>query len=326
MKKAIAFALLAVALACSDGPSSPSSPSPNPSPTPPPTPGSRVTLSGRVYAASDAPEHYPAGNSLSARVFIAEGVNAGREVSSANGGYRLTDLEPGTMTLHFSTSGYRDELRTVDVRTDTTLDVGLEPGPWPGFVVSGNITTEWGELIPDVGVEAVRDGRVFGGGSRPPIGSGVSYWISTLPAGDYVLRVRKGGYDDPQPRVTVDRDIRLDIVLKRVKVLLFGTVREAAPCAGAIQDVRVEIVSGPDAGLAATTTASGYRTQKVLNWGQFRVRASKAGYVPVEVAMNVPFPGASCEVGNPEYPGCTYIYAPSEIERNFVLQRTNSCS
>jgi hypothetical protein len=124
MKKAIAFALLAVALACSDGPSSPS---PNPSPTPPPAPGQRVTLSGRVYAAADAPDHYPAGNSLSARVYIAEGVNAGREVSSAGGGYRLTDLEPGTMTLHFSTSGYVDQLRTVDVRTDTTLDVGLDP-------------------------------------------------------------------------------------------------------------------------------------------------------------------------------------------------------
>ena len=285
-----------------------------------------MTLSGRVYAAADAPDHYPAGNSLSARVLIAEGVNAGREVSSAGGVYRLTDLEPGTMTLHFSTSGYKDQLRTVDLRTDTTLDVGLEPGPWPGFVISGNITTEWGELIHDPGVEAVRDGRVYGGGSRPPAGTGVSYWIPTLPAGDYVLRVIKGGYENPQPSVTLTGDTRLDIVLKRVKILLFGTVREAAPCSGAIQDARVEIVSGPDAGFAVTTTASGYRTQKIINWGKFSVRASKAGYVPVAVTMDLPFPGASCEVGNPEYPGCSYIHAPSEIERNFVLQRTNSCS
>jgi hypothetical protein len=286
-----------------------------------------VTLSGRVYAAADGGAgHYPAGSTLSARVFIAEGVNAGREVSSAGGGYRLTDLEQGTMTLHFSTSGYKDELRTVDVRADTTLDVGLEPGPWPGFVISGNITTEWGELIGDVGVEAVRDGRVYGGGARPPVGSGVSYWISTLPAGEYILRVRKGGYQDPQPMVTLDRDTRLDIVLTRVKVLLFGSVHEAPPCVGAIQDARVEMVRGPDTGFAVTTTASGYRTQRVLNWGKFTVRASKAGYVPVEVTRDVPFPGAACEIGNPEYPRCSYIVAPSEIEQNFVLQRTGSCS
>src|SRR5512145_2726672 len=104
MKKAIALALLALALACSDrtggqtGPSPTPPSSPSPTPTPTPTPGARVTLSGRVYAAAAAPDHYPAGNSLSARVFIAEGVNAGREVSSAGGGYRLTDLEQGTMT------------------------------------------------------------------------------------------------------------------------------------------------------------------------------------------------------------------------------------
>src|SRR6266850_2192155 len=181
MRKAFVLALFAVALACSDrtgvqtGPSTipPSSP-----PTPPPP--SRVVLSGRVYAAaSGGPDHYPSGSALSARVLIVEGVNAGRETSSVYGGYKLADLEPGTMTLQFSTSGYKDLRRTVEARADATVDVGLEPGPWPGFVLSGLITTQWGEPIGDVGLEAVHDGRVLGGGSSRQ--SGV-YRIPTLPA------------------------------------------------------------------------------------------------------------------------------------------------
>jgi len=98
-------------------------------------------------------------------------------------------------------------------------------------------------------------------------------------------------------------------------------VREAAPCTGAIEGVEVEVVNGPDTGVGVVSTASGYRTSKNINWGQFRVRAGKTGYVPVEVALDVPFPGSSCD----GLPRCTYEFAPSEIEQNFVLQRTNRC-
>jgi hypothetical protein len=80
----------------------------------------------------------------------------------------------------------------------------------------------------------------------------------------------------------------------------------------------VEVVSGPDAGAGVVSTANGYRTDRRINWGKFRVRATKIGYVPVEVALDVPYPGSSCA-------SCPYIYAPSEIEQNFVLQRTSSC-
>jgi hypothetical protein len=290
-----------------------------------------VVLSGKVYAASSgtAPDHYGAGATIGARVFIVSGVNAGRETYSPSPGYKLTDLEPGVMTLHVSSSGYIDQLLTVDVRTDTTLDVGLEPGPWPGFVISGKITTEWGELINDPGVEATRDGRTYGGGSRPPVGSGVSYRIPTLPAGEYILRVIKWGYVDPQPKVTLTRDTTLDIVLRRVKVLLFGTVREAAPCTGAIEGVEVEVVNGPDTGVGVVSTATGYRTSRTINWGQFRVRASKVGYVPAEMPIEVLPPGWSCETlpRPPESPSCPpgQISAGSDVRQDFILQRTGSC-
>jgi PEGA domain len=327
MRKTFVFALLALALACDrtgeqTGPSTipPSSPAPTPTPTPnpTPTPGPRVVLSGKVYAASSGGvDHYGAGAFISARVFVVSGVNAGRETYSPFPGYKFSDLEPGVMTLHVSSSGYQDQLLIVDVRTDTTLDIGLEPGPWPGFVLSGNITTQWGELINDPGVEAIRDGRVYGGGARPPVGSGVSYRIPTLPAGEYTLRVVKGGYEDPRPTVTVTRDTTLDIVLARVKVLLFGTVREAAPCTGAIEEAEVEIVSGPDIGVGVRSTATGYRTDRRINWGKFRLRATKVGYVPVEVSMDVPYPGSRCF-------SCPFD-APVEVQQDFVLQRTGGC-
>ena len=277
-----------------------------------------MALSGRVYAASaGGPDHYPVGDPISARVFVVSGVNAGRETYSPYPGYRMADLEQGVMTLHVSSSGYTDRLLTVDVRTDTTLDIGLEPAPWPGFVVSGRITTEWGELIDDPGVEAWRDGRVYGGGSRPPVGSGVSYRIPTLPSGEYSLHVIKGGYEDPRPTVTLTRDTTLDIVLKRVKVLLFGTVREAAPCSGAIEGVEVEVVNGPDVGVGVVSTATGYRTSRTINWGRFTLRASKIGYVTVDMAMDVPYPGSRCF-------SCPFV-APVEVEQNLVLRRTGGC-
>jgi hypothetical protein len=308
MRKAIALAFFAFALACSDPP-------PGPSPTPPST--SRVVLSGRVYSASSGgPDHYPVGTSISAGVHIVEGVNAGRGTTSANGGYTLTDLEPGTMTLFISTSGYREVRRTVEVRENTTLDIGLEPGPWPGFVLSGIIREEWGEPVGDVGLEAVKDGRVFGGDARNSDQPG-GYRIPTLPVGDYLVRVRKGGYLDPQNRVTVNGDTTFDFVISRSRILLFGRVNEAPPCTGAIEGVEVEVVTGPDGGAGVVTTASGYRTSRTINWGTFRVRASKNGYVPVEVAMDVPYPGSRCF-------SCPFD-APVEVQQDFVLQRTGGC-
>lgn len=249
---------------------------------------------------------------------IVEGVNAGRETSSYMG-YTFADLEPGTMTLLVSTSGYQELRRTVTVLNDTTLDIGLEPGPWAGFVLSGVIREEWGEPIGDVGIEARKDGRVYGGDAR---NSGVAggYRIPTLPAGDYVLMVFKGGYRTPLSpplNVTVTRDTTFDFVLSRARILLFGKVSEAPPCSGAIQDAEVEIVSGPDTGVGVGTTATGYRTSKTINWGKFRVRATKIGYLPVEVSMDVPYPGSRCF-------SCPFD-APAEVEQDFILQRMGGC-
>jgi hypothetical protein len=214
--------------------------------------------------------------------------------------------------LLFDSSEFHELRRTELVRANRTLDVQLEK---KGFVLSGSVTTQWGEFIPDVGVEATQDGRVRGGGNSNSGPSG--YRIPTLSPGDYVVRAIKWGYVTPQKPVTLTGDTTLDFVLDRVRVTISGTVSEAAPCTReAIQDARVEIVSGPDVGLGVASTATGYQIKNV-NWGQFRMRASKPGYRLAEVPMDVSSPGS--KEGPQELP------ASSNVEMHFVLQRVVIC-
>jgi hypothetical protein len=277
-------------------------------------------LSGTVYAAAD-------GSPIPhARVQVVDGVNALRETYANNvGSYTLAELEPGTLTLRFGSSEFVDLQRTETVQANTTLNVQLEQ---KGFVLSGRITTQWGEPIGDAGVEVVRDGRVVGGGSSPLGGS--MYRIPTLPAGDYIVRVIKWGYDTSGRQLTLRGDTTLDLVADRVRVSLLGSVREAtAACGGAIEGARVEIVGGPDAGVGVTTTATGYQTTRRINWGKLTVRASKTGYVPAEMSIEVLPPGWSCGAlpRPPESPSCPpgQIDAPADVRQDFVLQRTGSC-
>jgi hypothetical protein len=303
MREAILVALLGVAVACSDRSKQQTGPSTIP-------PSSRVVVSGTVFAAENGA---PIPKVL---VEVVEGVNAGRNTFSEDGTYQLADLEPGRFTLQFTTSEYRDLLRTEVVQGNTTVNVQLER---KGLTLSGRIATQWGEPIGDVGVEVLRDGRVQGGGSS---NSGGLYRIPTLPAGDYIVRPVKHGYLTPTRTLTLTGDTTFDMAFERVRVSLFGTVREVAPCAGAVPDARVEIVSGPDAGVGVTTTASGYQTTRSLNWGRFTLRVTKTGYVPVEVSLDVVPPGSSCQI---QMPNCPYVTAPSDVQQDFLLQRTGSC-
>jgi hypothetical protein len=119
-------------------------------------------------------------------------------------------------------------------------------------------------------------------------------------------------------------------MLDRVRVSLFGTVREAAPCSGPILDARVEVVTGPDAGLGVTTTATGYQTTKTINWGKLTLRAAKTGYMPAEMSIEVLPPGWSCGTlpRPPESPSCPpgQISASSDVRQDLVVQRIGSCS
>jgi hypothetical protein len=300
MRKAFVLTLVAAAVACSDRTAEQTGPS-TISP-------SSVVLSGTVYAAENG---LPIPRVL---VEVVQGVNTGRSTFSNDGNYQLADLAPGTLTLQFTTSEYRDLQRTEAVRANTTLNVQLER---KGLTLSGRISTEWGESIGDVGVEALHDGRVAGGGTsdRSTQTTGL-YRIPTLPPADYVVRAIKWGYVTLQRPVTMTGDTTLDFVLDRVRVSIFGVVMEAPPCGGVIQDARVEIVTGPDVGSGVSSTATGYRLTNI-NWGKFRLRAAKTGYMPVEMSMDMSSPGS--KEGREEQP------APSNVQQDFVLHRIISC-
>ena len=311
MKKTLAMALMAVVSACSNRSEEPTGPS---------AAGSRVTLSGTLTAAATG---QPIRNGS---IRIVDGANAGRQSFSNDvGHYELADVEPGTLTLLFDGSEFEELRRIEEVRTNRAIDVQLEK---KGFVLSGSVATQWGEPIGDAGVEATQDGRVRGGGGN---GMG-AYRIPTLSPGDYLVRVIKFGYLTLQKPATMTGDTTLDFVLDRVRVSMVGSVREAAPCAGSVQDVRVEIISGPDAGISGLSTTTGYQLKegaRVINWGRFAIRASKTGYVPAELSTEVLPPGWSCGTlpRHPESPSCPpgQIEASTDVRQDFALQRTGSC-
>jgi hypothetical protein len=270
---------------------------------PSPQPAQRVMLSGAVYAAVSQRAIQDA------RVQIVDGPNMGREtLTNGAGHYEFANLSAGTMTLQFSSSGYLDVRRTETISADTTLEIRLERGPEPGFVLSGTVSTLWGEPIDDVGVEAVHDGRVAGGGTTNRSGA---YSIPTLPGQDYTVRAIKWGYRTPQLPLSLSANATLDIALDRVRIEISGRVEEAPPCIGPIGGARVEIVDGPDAGKASTSSDAGFRLESI-NWGTFRLRASRTGYTPAESAINAPAPGS----GNPP--------APASVQVSLRLTRTTS--
>lgn len=241
-----------------------------------PSSGSCSSHSNSISVARDREwPVYAAENGLpipKVQVQVVGGVNTGRSTFSEDGNYQLADLEPATFTLQFTTSEYRDLQRTEVIQSNTTLHVQLER---KGLTLSGRITTQWGEPIHAAGVEARSNGGARGGGTSYS-GDGM-YRIPTLPPADYIVTVSKWGYVTPQRTVTMTGDTTLDFVLDRVRVSLFGTVSEAPPCSGAIQGAEVEVVSGPDVGIGVVTTATGYRTDRRINWGTFRDRATKVG-------------------------------------------------
>jgi hypothetical protein len=70
-------------------------------------------------------------------------------------------------------------------------------------------------------------------------------------------------------------------------------------------------------------------TENGINWGKFTLRASKTGYVPTELSIEVLPPGWSCDTlpRPPESPSCPpgQMSASSDVRQDFVLQRTGSC-
>jgi hypothetical protein len=111
-----------------------------------------------------------------------------------------------------------------------------------------------------------------------------------LIAQEYVLRMRKVGYNARSVDVLVSGDTTHDLVMDRNRVTLTGIVRDAPPCTGAaINAALVQILDGPDAGKSSLTDRSGSQYEiPGVAWSTFRLRASKEGYATSDVTVTVP--------------------------------------
>lgn len=118
----------------------------------------------------------------------------------------------------------------------------------------------------------MHDGRVVSTAVSDDSGA---YRVPGLIAQEYVLRVRRIGYNVRGIDVLVSGDTTRDITMDRNRVTLRGVVREAAPCSGAaIQSAVVQIVDGPDAGRSSTTEPRLRRR----DFDRHTVRRSAAGF------------------------------------------------
>jgi hypothetical protein len=115
-----------------------------------------------------------------------------------------------------------------------------------------------------------------------------NFRLAGLSAQEYVIRTFKDGYNVRNRDVLMVADARVDIAMARNRVAVIGSVTEVA-CTTTIDGVRVEVIDGPDAGKSGISGSSRYEISDV-SWGSFRVRASRVGYSPAEMSLNVPPP------------------------------------
>jgi carboxypeptidase family protein len=153
--------------------------------------------------------------------------------------------------------------------------------------LSGKVTaTPLGEAVPNAQIEAMHGGAATITAMSDASGS---YVLRGLLPQQYVIRTTKNGYFVRNQDVTMAGDVRVDIVMARNQVAVTGSVTEAAPCSAGVENARVEILDGPDAGKSASA-GSGTYTIAGVSWGTFRLRASKTGYNASEATLDVPPP------------------------------------
>jgi large repetitive protein len=220
-------------------------------------------------------------------VMLVEGAVTMGVDTNAQGRYEIPDLLAGTFEVQFSKDGYNSAQRAVSLTADVVLDVTLDAGLPPRYTLSGVVRTPWNELLGDVGVEAVADGRVRGGSTTTSSGA---YNMPGLAPTHYVVRVRKWGYYANDVAVHLTGDTRLDFLMDRQKRALGGRVEESPPCvAQPISGATVRVLDGPDAGMSATTSFAGEYKFDQIRWGTIKLQASRSGYVTTEITVDLGF-------------------------------------
>jgi hypothetical protein len=212
-------------------------------------------------------------------------------VASVSAAGLVTPLANGSAVITATYQGVTGSLALTVVAPSTPSPPPSPPGPTPTpqtYSLSGVIrATPLNETVAGVGVEAMHDGRVVASATTD---GGGSYTLTGLIAQEYVLRLRKVGYNARTSDVVIAADTTRDLVMDRNRVTLTGIARDAPPCSGlAIDSALVQVLDGPDAGKSSLTDRAGFQYAIAgIAWGTFRVHASRDGYAPSDMTVTVP--------------------------------------
>lgn len=159
---------------------------------------------------------------------------------------------------------------------------GIPQPPPKTFAVSGTVRDNDGVPLADAAVFVGCGGCKTGPGFSVATNAAGAY-TGRLPAGTFDMFVRKPGYTAVSiyGGVAVTGDTTRDVTLRPGVVITGRTFEQGV---GDLTGVRVEVLTGPDAGKADTTSPQGVPNVYSLAVlpGEFRLRATKDGYVPIE--------------------------------------------
>jgi hypothetical protein len=157
------------------------------------------------------------------------------------------------------------------------------------FSVSGTVRGADGPL-PDASVELDGPGRY----DARTDAAGV-YRFSQVDRGEYVLRASSPGYANAEWPVTIDADMARDVPLQpaspsssssdSARYRLYGRITDRWD--GSVNGAKVELVSGPDAGVAVFSMNPALYEFQNLRAGTYQVRVSREGYQTPDLRQEV---------------------------------------
>lgn len=165
---------------------------------------------------------------------------------------------------------------------------GAGPATPSRFSVSGTVRGADGPL-PDASVELDGPGRY----DTRTDAAGV-YRFSQVERGEYVLRASSPGYANAEWPVAIDADLARDVPLQpasppsspdSARYRLYGRITDRLD--GSVNGARVDLVSGPDAGVTVVSTNPALYEFPNLRAGTYRVRVSREGYQARDVQQEL---------------------------------------